>query len=93
MQRPVASTSQGAEGLNVMPGEHILIGDTPRALADHLCGVLDRPDAHERLAAAGRRLVETQYDWRTCLRDLDGLYHAVTGPRRTTVLTPARGHS
>jgi sugar transferase (PEP-CTERM/EpsH1 system associated) len=93
MQRPVVSTSQGAEGLNVMPGEHILIGDTPRALADHLCGVLDRPDAHERLAAAGRRLVETQYDWRTCLRDLDGLYHAVTGPRRTTVLTPARGHS
>jgi sugar transferase (PEP-CTERM/EpsH1 system associated) len=93
MRRPVVSTSQGAEGLDVTSGVNILLGDTPRALADHLCGVLDRPDAHEALAAAGRRLVETQYDWRTCLGDLDGLYRTVTEPGRSAVLTPARGHS
>jgi glycosyltransferase involved in cell wall biosynthesis len=93
MQRPVVSTSQGAEGLDVTSGVNILIGDTPAALADHLCGLLERPDAHEPLAAAGRRLVETQYDWDTCLGDLDRLYRAVTEPARSAVLAPAGGHS
>jgi glycosyltransferase involved in cell wall biosynthesis len=77
----------------VTSGVNILVGDTPRALADRLCDVLDRPDAHEEIAAAGRRLVEMQYDWRTCLGDLEALYRTVTGPGRSAVLTPARGHS
>jgi glycosyltransferase involved in cell wall biosynthesis len=93
MRRPVVSTSQGAEGLDIASGVNILIGDSPRAFADHLCGVVDRPDAHDALAAAGRQLVETKYDWSTCLRDLEGLYRTVTEPGRSRVLTPARGHS
>src|SRR5262249_34836826 len=33
-RRPVVSTTVGAQGIEVTPGTHLLIGDTPRAFAD-----------------------------------------------------------
>ncbi len=78
VQRPVVSTSQGAEGLNVTHGTNILIGDTPAALAEHVCALLENADLRARLATAGRQLVERAYDWHSCFADLDDLYQSLT---------------
>jgi glycosyltransferase involved in cell wall biosynthesis len=86
MQRPVVATSQGAEGLQVTSGVDILLGDTPAALADHICELLANPTLGDRLALAGRRLVEGAYDWRLSFRALDELYERVSG---VTVPWPA----
>jgi sugar transferase (PEP-CTERM/EpsH1 system associated) len=82
---PVVSTTIGAEGIAVQPGEHLLIADDPADFAAAVSRLLARPSEAARLAAAGRRLVEQRYDWRTALRGLDRIYGA-TGDDRT----PAR---
>ena len=60
---PVVSTSVGAEGLDVEPGRHLLIADTPEEFADAVTRVLTDPDLASRLSAEARDLVERRYDW------------------------------
>lgn len=62
---PVVATSKGAEGLDVVDGEHLLIGDTPAAFADAVVRVIKGSDLRERLRRNARLLVETRYDWET----------------------------
>jgi len=78
MGRPVVSTRLGAEGLQVTDGVHLLLGDTPAALAAHVSAVLERPDLGAALSNAGRRLTTETYDWRSCLTSLDELFDRVT---------------
>jgi glycosyltransferase involved in cell wall biosynthesis len=59
---PVVSTSKGAEGLAVTPGENILLADTPADIADAIVRLFRSPDLGSQLAEAGRLLVETRYD-------------------------------
>jgi glycosyltransferase involved in cell wall biosynthesis len=60
---PVISTTLGAEGLAVSPGENILIADT---LADWIASLesISNDEARSNaIAAAGRKLVGSRYDW------------------------------
>jgi sugar transferase (PEP-CTERM/EpsH1 system associated) len=90
MERPVVSTAQGAEGLKTTDGQNILIGDTPQALANHLCALVESSELRARLGTAGRRLVEETYDWKACFGNLDALYRAVTSPGYSRPLKPVR---
>ncbi|MEZ5290870.1 MAG: glycosyltransferase [Vicinamibacterales bacterium] len=78
MQRPVVSTTQGAEGLDVTPEHDILLADTAAGLAAHVCRLLDDAALADRLARAGRELVERTYDWSRCFGALDVLYQQLT---------------
>jgi glycosyltransferase involved in cell wall biosynthesis len=60
---PVVSTSKGAEGLEIVPGEHLLVADTPNGFARFTVQLLEQPQLRADLAARARRLVEQQYDW------------------------------
>jgi glycosyltransferase involved in cell wall biosynthesis len=60
---PVVSTSKGAEGLAVTPGEDVLLADTPDSFAQAIIRVLGWPQLRQQLSKGGRRLVETRYDW------------------------------
>jgi polysaccharide biosynthesis protein PslH len=62
---PVVATSKGAEGLEVVDGEHALIADDPRAFADSVLRVLADAALRTRLTRRARQLVEQRYDWRT----------------------------
>lgn len=79
VQRPVVSTSLGAEGLDVAHGKHLLLGDTPEALASHVVALVDRPDQAQRIALAGRELAQAKYDWRICLDPLEEVYQSLAG--------------
>ena len=79
MQRPVVSTSLGAEGLDVAHGKHLLLGDTTEALASHIVGLIDRPDQAQQIALAGRELAQAKYDWRICLDPLEDVYQSLAG--------------
>jgi glycosyltransferase involved in cell wall biosynthesis len=61
---PVVATSKGAEGLEVLPGQHLLIADDAAAFAAHVVALLADPALRASLARAARTLVETHYDWR-----------------------------
>ena len=58
---PVASTEFGVRGLEVVNGEHLVVGDD---IAAAIRVVLADPEASAARAGAGRELVERRYDWR-----------------------------
>jgi glycosyltransferase involved in cell wall biosynthesis len=74
MGRPVVSTSLGAEGLAIAPGENILLAETAEQFLRQLQTLIDDPDRARQLGQAGRQLVLAQYDWPICVRGLTWLY-------------------
>jgi polysaccharide biosynthesis protein PslH len=60
---PVVSTSVGAEGLDLEPGEEIAIADDPGDFAEAARRLLRDPAASRRMARAARRKVEASYEW------------------------------
>ena len=62
------------------------VGDTPAALASHIASLIETPALRDRIAGAGRELVQAKYEWGSCLARLDDLYHSLAEPggaRRT----------
>lgn len=76
MARAVVTTSLGCEGLDAVDGENVLIRDSPAAFADAILDVLRSPELRQRLAGAGRALVESRYDWEVIARAMLSAYHA-----------------
>jgi glycosyltransferase involved in cell wall biosynthesis len=62
---PVVSTTVGAEGLDVVPGRHIRLADTPRDFAEAVVSLMRDPEARRAMSAAGRSLVAERYTWET----------------------------
>jgi glycosyltransferase involved in cell wall biosynthesis len=60
---PVVSTRKGAEGLNVVDGQHLLMADDPTSFAKQAVRLLDDPDLRRLLSIQARDLVENRYDW------------------------------
>jgi polysaccharide biosynthesis protein PslH len=71
---PIVSTSIGAEGIAVQPGENILIADTPSAFAQAVLELLQNPVAAKRLAQSGRAWALQCYNWRTTYTKWDQIY-------------------
>ena len=63
MNKAVVSTSVGAEGLPVRPGENILLADAPQDFADSVVSLLRDPNQRRRLGTAARALVQESYGW------------------------------
>jgi len=63
---PVVSTSIGAEGLDVVAGEHLLIADTPETFSAAIQRLCNDVALRRRLASEARARVLDLYDWRVC---------------------------
>ena len=74
MGRPVVSTALGAEGLEIAPGENILLAETAEQFLQQLQLLIGDPARARQLGKAGRQLVMAKYDWPICLRGLTWLY-------------------
>jgi len=61
--RPVVSTSKGAEGINAISGEHLLIGDTADDLADHVCQLWSNISLQNKIIQSAFKLFEKEYSW------------------------------
>jgi glycosyltransferase involved in cell wall biosynthesis len=72
----MVSTSIGCEGIEVKPGEHLIVADTPADFANETLALLADKPKRLRLGRAGRSLVESRYSWRTVGGQLLGAYHA-----------------
>jgi len=60
---PVVSTSKGAQGLGLVPGLHLLIGDTRDGFADAVAQLLGDAAMRDRVGREGRREVRARYAW------------------------------
>jgi len=63
MERAVVSTTIGAEGLDVVDGEHILLADDPQAFADAVVGLLRAPERAERIGQQAASHVRAHFGW------------------------------
>ena len=60
---PVVTTSKGMEGLDLCPGEHILVADDPTAFAEAILALFADPTLRQRLALNAQHLIQEKYNW------------------------------
>jgi glycosyltransferase involved in cell wall biosynthesis len=65
---PCVVTPLALQGLDVSPGEHLLVGADAEELADHIVSVLVDDDLATRLGAAARQYVCSGHDWSAVAR-------------------------
>jgi sugar transferase (PEP-CTERM/EpsH1 system associated) len=71
MGKAVVSTSVGAEGLPLVPGEHFLQADSPADFARAVVTLVQDGQRRRSLGEAGRRLVEGSYSWEQIGREFE----------------------
>jgi len=81
MARPVVSTALGAEGLDCVPGRHLLIADDPSDFASSVLRILGEPGLADELGRAGRALVSERYSWRGAAGALEAFFRQVLARR------------
>jgi polysaccharide biosynthesis protein PslH len=79
---PVVATSKGAEGLNMQPGQDLLVADAPEDFAREVVRLLRQPELREELRQNGRKAVERQYDSHHIAADLNQVFESMIERRR-----------
>ena len=74
---PLVATSTALRGLQVLPGKHVLIGDSPEAFADAVVHLLNNPEEARSIGAAGRRYLEEHHNLTKTTRHLLAIYQRV----------------
>lgn len=85
MQRPVVSTTVGAEGLPVRHGEQLLIADGAETFAEAVVTLLLDPARASALAAAAAERVRREFGWGAIGAAFAEICEAVAARRRGTV--------
>ena len=65
MEVPIVSTSIGAEGIDCVDGEHILLADSPQTFADAVVRILEDQEFGERLKQNASQWVRNRYSWKS----------------------------
>jgi glycosyltransferase involved in cell wall biosynthesis len=82
LAKPVVSTSIGAEGLSLVPGQQVVIADDPAEFARAVVSLLRDPKRQQAIGLAGRRLVEHRYSWATVASEFEALCEEVVRRHR-----------
>ena len=83
MGLPIVSTTIGVDGLDIRPGENILIADDPASFIEAVLKLLKDTDLHNRIAGGGQVLAH-RYDWTTLTRPYVDLVEDVAEQWRRT---------
>jgi sugar transferase (PEP-CTERM/EpsH1 system associated) len=88
MKKAVIAAPPALVALQARPGEHLLAASSPAEWADAVNQLFADRALRQRLGEAGRRYVEENHRWQTCLEPLSrilGLDQAPCGPRQLLV--------
>ncbi len=84
MQRPVVSTSLGAEGLDCLHEEHLLLADTAQDFAEQVIRLLQDAELRDRLRRQALQWVRTNYDWNMLCHQIEGIVRGFMDECSTT---------
>jgi len=82
MEKPVVTTSVGAEGIALAHDVNALLSDDPARIAGHIVDLLRDPERRQRIGRAGRQLVLDRYEWSANYRLLDRVFEEAARKRR-----------
>ncbi|GAB4460548.1 MAG: glycosyltransferase family 4 protein [Anaerolineales bacterium] len=71
---PVVTTTVGLEGIHAAPDHDVLVADTPAGFASRTVELLQDVSLQDKLAANGRTLATTKYDWQAVLAAMRPIY-------------------
>jgi glycosyltransferase involved in cell wall biosynthesis len=74
---PVVATTKGAEGLDVVNGEHILLANSPAEYAECVIRLLNNEKLRLQITEKARILVQEKYDWSRAWSDYSKLIHTI----------------
>lgn len=74
MGTPVVATPISCSGLDVEPGKHLLVAETPGGFAAAVEALLDDLELRETLVRAARGFVEAHHNWDHSVEDLLATY-------------------
>ena len=77
MQLPCVTTSLANAALRATPGTHLLLGDTPEALADNILQLLTDNELATRLASEGNAFVRQHYSWPAAVQPLENIFNGL----------------
>jgi polysaccharide biosynthesis protein PslH len=92
MGKAIVSTTIGAEGLDFVPGEEIVIADDPAAFATNVVELLRSPARRKAMGQAARNRVVQDYDVKALERSIAGVFRSLQqsiGMEAGTALAPA----
>ena len=81
MEKPLVTTSVGAEGIALEHGRTAMITDDPSEFAAHTIELLRDPEKRAAMGRAGRELVVSHYDWRSNYEVLDRVFEEAVARR------------
>ncbi len=70
---PVVATPEAAEGVQVVPGRHILVADSHEGFARQVIELLRKPKLREEISQAARQQLQTVHCWSLSMQILDNL--------------------
>jgi sugar transferase (PEP-CTERM/EpsH1 system associated) len=77
--RPVIASPEAIEGLGVESGRQVSVADQSAAWVSGLTELITHPGIRRSRSIAGRKYVEEQHNWSSCLRTLEELIHTASG--------------
>jgi len=77
---PVVATTFGAEGIDAVDGEHLLLADSPPAMADACARLVEDGALREAMVARAQRLFLERYQWPVVARGFTELLGALDHP-------------
>lgn len=73
---PVVTSPEAAGGVDAVPGEHLLVAQSPDDYAEKLLTLMTDRAIRQRFARAGRQRVETHHSWANSMTKLDRIIEA-----------------
>ena len=70
---PVITSRAAAGGVDAIPGEHLIVAESPQDIAAALLALLSNPERRAQLSVAGRARVLERHDWTNSMQRLDAL--------------------
>jgi glycosyltransferase involved in cell wall biosynthesis len=81
--KPVVTTSIGAEGIEAIPGEEIVIADEPQEFADRVIALVENPEMAREIGLRARKCIESLYDWKSITASMNAIYEAARLKKRS----------
>jgi polysaccharide biosynthesis protein PslH len=85
---PVVASSAAAGGVDAIPGEHLLVADTPMQQRDAILGLMSSPEQRAALSRAGRARMLSNHAWPQSMARLDGIIDRCLAVARNQPVQP-----